>query len=180
MVYIEQIERTIPAHERAGEFARLAAALQHGMLVHLARRTERAIQMLLDDGPLAHLCRSPIRTLVFTGGCAANNYWRRGLGHLCANYGLRMSTPPPHLCGDNGVMIAHQAVLMLKHAPVDTITIRPEEITDDGFEKHLANRELIGDDHTKAVMNIRWRLHRRVKLDNVDEWMNDTNVALSR
>jgi len=44
--------------------------------------------------------------LVLAGGVAANMSIRRGLQRLGAEVGLRIVTPPPVLCTDNGAMIA--------------------------------------------------------------------------
>jgi N6-L-threonylcarbamoyladenine synthase len=44
--------------------------------------------------------------LVVAGGVAANDAIRRGLLRFASGAGLKLITPPPALCTDNGAMIA--------------------------------------------------------------------------
>ncbi len=46
------------------------------------------------------------KTLVIAGGVAANTHLRTALSALCDTRGVRLIAPPPHLCGDNGAMVA--------------------------------------------------------------------------
>ena len=43
---------------------------------------------------------------VVSGGVASNQYLRAKLRLLLDHYGFTLYCPPPHLCTDNGVMIA--------------------------------------------------------------------------
>lgn len=54
------------------------------------------------------------RYLVVSGGVAANQVVRSRIGDLCASRGVRMVTPPPRLCTDNGVMVAWAAIERLR------------------------------------------------------------------
>lgn len=47
---------------------------------------------------------------VVSGGVAANNFISRALKMVCDEYEYHLSVPPPHLCNDNGVMIAWNGV----------------------------------------------------------------------
>lgn len=47
---------------------------------------------------------------VVSGGVAANKFIASGLKIVCDNYNYHLSVPPPHLCNDNGVMIAWNGV----------------------------------------------------------------------
>ena len=49
-----------------------------------------------------------------SGGVASNLYLREKLAMLCDDHGFTLHTPPPHLCTDNGVMIAWSALEQLK------------------------------------------------------------------
>lgn len=51
---------------------------------------------------------------VVSGGVASNQYLREKLNWLCEDHSLTLHTPPPHLCTDNGVMIAWSALEHLK------------------------------------------------------------------
>ena len=51
--------------------------------------------------------RTPqVRHLVVAGGVAANQVVRERLGAVAHGAGLELVAPPPHLCTDNGVMVA--------------------------------------------------------------------------
>ena len=49
-----------------------------------------------------------------SGGVASNLYLREKLTMLCEDHSFTLHTPPPHLCTDNGVMIAWSALEQLK------------------------------------------------------------------
>ena len=46
------------------------------------------------------------KTLVLSGGVAANSHLRAALESMCGECGVRFVVPPMSLCGDNGAMIA--------------------------------------------------------------------------
>ncbi len=68
---------------------------------------------------LVHKCRDALRTssaqtLVVAGGVGANAELRRRLQEEARIHGDQVCFPPPHLCTDNGAMIAHAAALRWK------------------------------------------------------------------
>lgn len=52
------------------------------------------------------LNRTGLNTLVMAGGVAANSHLRNALSILCNNKKVKFYVPSPHLCGDNGAMVA--------------------------------------------------------------------------
>ncbi len=79
--------------------ADLAASLQSAIVVSLADRTARAIELFRYRYPAG-------RTLVVAGGVAANSALRNRLMALAASSCLGFVAPPLSLCTDNGAMIA--------------------------------------------------------------------------
>lgn len=45
-----------------------------------------------------------------SGGVAANKFIKQAIQIVCNAYNYNLSVPPPHLCNDNGVMIAWNGV----------------------------------------------------------------------
>uniref|UniRef100_A0A3Q0RGZ3 N(6)-L-threonylcarbamoyladenine synthase n=1 Tax=Amphilophus citrinellus TaxID=61819 RepID=A0A3Q0RGZ3_AMPCI len=88
----------------------IAAAAQHTVASHLAKRTHRAILFCKVNGLLP--LNSP--TLVLSGGVASNQYIRKALTIITETTGLRLLCPPAKLCTDNGVMIAWNGVERLR------------------------------------------------------------------
>ncbi|XP_061548879.1 tRNA N6-adenosine threonylcarbamoyltransferase, mitochondrial [Phycodurus eques] len=105
----------------------IAAATQHTVACHLAKRTHRAILFCKANGLLPSL--TP--TLVVSGGVASNQYIRKALGVIAEATGLRLLCPPAKFCTDNGVMIAWNGVERLRerkgvlHPNVD-VTYEPK------------------------------------------------------
>ncbi|KAL0964014.1 hypothetical protein UPYG_G00316530 [Umbra pygmaea] len=88
----------------------IAAALQHTVASHIAKRTHRAILFCKAKG----LLPSCNQTLVVSGGVASNQYIRKTLKIVTDTTGLHLICPPPKLCTDNGVMIARNGVERLR------------------------------------------------------------------
>ncbi|KAM9365418.1 tRNA N6-adenosine threonylcarbamoyltransferase, mitochondrial [Pholidichthys leucotaenia] len=88
----------------------IAAAAQHAVAAHLAKRTHRAILFCKTRG----LLPSTNPTLVLSGGVASNQYIRKALTIITEARGLCLLCPPAKLCTDNGVMIAWNGVERLK------------------------------------------------------------------
>ncbi|XP_071777802.1 tRNA N6-adenosine threonylcarbamoyltransferase, mitochondrial [Centroberyx gerrardi] len=88
----------------------IAAATQHSVASHLAKRTHRAILFCKAKG-LLPAC-SP--TLVVSGGVASNQYIRKALTIITEATGLHLLCPPAKFCTDNGVMIAWNGVERLR------------------------------------------------------------------
>uniref|UniRef100_A0A8B9K5M9 N(6)-L-threonylcarbamoyladenine synthase n=3 Tax=Astyanax mexicanus TaxID=7994 RepID=A0A8B9K5M9_ASTMX len=88
----------------------IAAATQHTVASHTAKRTHRAILFCKAKGLLPE--NSP--TLVVSGGVASNQYIREVLRVVTDATGLQLLCPPSKFCTDNGVMIAWNGVERLK------------------------------------------------------------------
>ncbi|PSK64247.1 tRNA N6-adenosine threonylcarbamoyltransferase [Micromonospora sp. MH33] len=91
------VARWVEARQRAGEavpVADVAASFQ-----------EAVCDVLV--GKAVDACRSSgIDTLVIGGGVAANSRLRAMAEHQAAKHGVRVRTPRPKLCTDNGAMVA--------------------------------------------------------------------------
>jgi N6-L-threonylcarbamoyladenine synthase len=54
------------------------------------------------------LSRTGMRTIVLSGGVAANSHIRRGVSDVCRDMGATLCAVPLKLCGDNGSMVGAQ------------------------------------------------------------------------
>ncbi|XP_061579834.1 tRNA N6-adenosine threonylcarbamoyltransferase, mitochondrial isoform X2 [Cololabis saira] len=88
----------------------IAAATQHTVACHLAKRTHRAILFCKANS----LLPSDSPTLVVSGGVASNQYIRKTLTIITEETGLQLVCPPAKFCTDNGVMIAWNGVERLR------------------------------------------------------------------
>ncbi|XP_029112725.1 tRNA N6-adenosine threonylcarbamoyltransferase, mitochondrial [Scleropages formosus] len=88
----------------------VAAATQHVVAAHLAKRTHRAVLFCKAGGLLPE--DSP--ALVVSGGVASNQYIRKILKIITDATGLLLLCPPSELCTDNGVMIAWNGIERLR------------------------------------------------------------------
>lgn len=88
----------------------IAAAVQHTVAVHLAKRTHRAILFCKKEDFLPQ--SNP--ALVVSGGVASNEYIIKVLQIVTEANGLSLNCPPPKLCTDNGIMIAWNGIERLR------------------------------------------------------------------
>ncbi|XP_072903099.1 tRNA N6-adenosine threonylcarbamoyltransferase, mitochondrial isoform X3 [Hemitrygon akajei] len=88
----------------------IAAAVQHTVAVHLAKRTHRAILFCKKEDFLPQ--SNP--TLVVSGGVASNKYIIKVLQIVAEACGFSLNCPPPKLCTDNGIMIAWNGIERLR------------------------------------------------------------------
>ncbi|XP_043851560.1 probable tRNA N6-adenosine threonylcarbamoyltransferase, mitochondrial isoform X3 [Dromiciops gliroides] len=86
--------------------ADIAAAVQHTVASHIAKRTHRAILFGQQRGFLT----PSNAVLVVSGGVASNLYIRRTLEIVTKATNCILLCPPPKLCTDNGIMIAWNGV----------------------------------------------------------------------
>jgi N6-L-threonylcarbamoyladenine synthase len=99
------VARWVEARERAGEpvpVADVAASFQEAVADVL---TSRAVAACREHG---------VDTLVIGGGVAANSRLRVLAEERCEANGLRLRTPPPKLCTDNGAMVAALGALLIE------------------------------------------------------------------
>jgi N6-L-threonylcarbamoyladenine synthase len=99
------VARWVEARQRAGEpvpVADVAASFQEAVADVLTARAVAA-------------CRErDVDTLVIGGGVAANSRLRAMAQERCDASGIRLRTPPPKLCTDNGAMVAALGALLVE------------------------------------------------------------------
>lgn len=78
------------------------ASVQLCVTKHICLRTQRAMEFINN----MNLISQEKRTLVISGGVACNNFLAKALEIVCSEKGFKFVRTPPHLCNDNGVMIA--------------------------------------------------------------------------
>jgi N6-L-threonylcarbamoyladenine synthase len=98
--------------------ADIAACFQHVACACLEDRTRRAIERFRNDYPEG-------KTLVVSGGVAANNTLRMALTNAAQRAGLNFAAPPPALCTDNAAMVAWAGVEKLRLGLTDPLDFAP-------------------------------------------------------
>ncbi|GHD30729.1 tRNA (adenosine(37)-N6)-threonylcarbamoyltransferase complex transferase subunit TsaD [Nocardiopsis kunsanensis] len=91
------VARHVEEADRSGSplvLADIAAAFQDSVVDVLTRK---AVDACVENG---------VRTLVISGGVAANSALRALAEQRCAEAGIELRVPRPRLCTDNGAMIA--------------------------------------------------------------------------
>ncbi|MDR2760259.1 MAG: tRNA (adenosine(37)-N6)-threonylcarbamoyltransferase complex transferase subunit TsaD [Rickettsiales bacterium] len=96
----------------------VCASFQWTIVKILANRLENIFR--------AGILNENIREIIISGGVGANQYIKQNLKPLCEKYGYSLTTPPPELCGDNGVMIANVGLERLKLNKIDDLLITPK------------------------------------------------------
>jgi N6-L-threonylcarbamoyladenine synthase len=107
------VARWVEARQRAGEnvpVADVAASFQEAVADVLTARAVAACRAL------------DVHTLVIGGGVAANSRLRAMAEERCAANGIRLRTPSPKLCTDNGAMVAALGALLVERE-VDPSTL---------------------------------------------------------
>ncbi|MHA3902846.1 tRNA (adenosine(37)-N6)-threonylcarbamoyltransferase complex transferase subunit TsaD [Castellaniella sp. WN] len=99
-------------------------AADHAARADLAASTEAAIVDVLAAKSLQALRRTGLKTLVVAGGVGANRHLRARLAQALDDLGGRAHFPPPHLCTDNGAMIAWAAVQRARAGLIDLRSLR--------------------------------------------------------
>jgi N6-L-threonylcarbamoyladenine synthase len=98
--------------------ADLAASFQAAVVESIADRVTRAIHKFRADYPDG-------KTLVASGGVAANTALRETLVRVAAKNGMTFAAPPIALCTDNAVMIAWAGAERLKLGLIDGLDFKP-------------------------------------------------------
>ena len=106
---------TLEELEGPNERADVAAAFQDAVVDTLCIKCERA------------LAATGLRSLVIAGGVSANVELRARLSALARKTASQVFYPAPHLCTDNGAMIAYAGYLRLKNGESESqsIQVRP-------------------------------------------------------
>ncbi|XDA72480.1 hypothetical protein R6Z07F_002761 [Ovis aries] len=110
MIMQKEKEEGIEQGQILSSAADIAAAVQHTVACHVAKRTHRAILFCKQRG-LLHQSNA---VLVVSGGVASNLYIRKALEIVTNATQSTLLCPPPRLCTDNGVMIAWNGVERLR------------------------------------------------------------------
>ena len=105
-----QAERAAPLS--AADVSDLCASFQGAIVDVIVDRVRMGLRVFRTD--FGHPS-----ALVVAGGVAANQAIRRALVRFCGESGLRLVTPPPNLCTDNGAMIAWTGIERLRLGLVD-------------------------------------------------------------
>ncbi|XP_069690667.1 tRNA N6-adenosine threonylcarbamoyltransferase, mitochondrial isoform X2 [Periplaneta americana] len=84
----------------------LCASFQFAITRHLCQRLQRGMEFVTLRNLLPH----DKKTLVVSGGVACNKFIKGAVGKVCQEMGYSLAVPPPHLCTDNGVMIAWNGI----------------------------------------------------------------------
>ena len=98
------------------DVADLCASFQSAVVDVIIDRTRAALRMTRESG-------AQPEALVVAGGVAANGAIRRALGRFCGESGLRLVTPPPELCTDNGAMIAWVGIERMELGLTDNLAV---------------------------------------------------------
>ncbi|MFN7641420.1 MAG: tRNA (adenosine(37)-N6)-threonylcarbamoyltransferase complex transferase subunit TsaD [bacterium] len=96
----------------------------------LAASTQAAIIEVLVKKSLAALELTGMKRLVVAGGVGANKLLREQLNAACATRRVHVHYPEPHLCTDNGAMIAMAAAMRLQDGQQEaarayTVEVKP-------------------------------------------------------
>lgn len=115
---------------------------------------------------------------------ASNLYLREKLKELCEDYSFTLHTIPPHLCTDNGIMIAWSALEYLRWA--EESTVLPEELSwqqlgpawaDDHHKQQFAPLKLIYHEDELESLDFRpsWPLG-----EDISEAVKASNIKLPK
>lgn len=106
LVQIQKILRTsrVDADTPIEHYEDFCAGFLKAMTKHMLRRTQRALEYCRQTAVFDE--RPGLRSLVFSGGVACNDFIFTAMSQLANQYGYACHRPAKKLCTDNGVMIA--------------------------------------------------------------------------
>ncbi len=96
------------------DVADVAASFQAAIVDAICDRVRRAVEIFPEG-----------RTLVASGGVAANTALREGLTNTCTKAGFAFVAPPVALCTDNAVMIAWAGLARAQKGISDPLDFKP-------------------------------------------------------
>jgi N6-L-threonylcarbamoyladenine synthase len=105
-----------PGDLRRADVADLCASLEHAIADVVADRCRQAIQIFRAAHPAG-------RTLVVSGGVAANTSLREALKTLCSQRDMDFIAPPMALCSDNAAMIAWAGIERFRQGQQDNLNV---------------------------------------------------------
>lgn len=111
-------EQLPPGPFTQNDVADIAASFQAAVVDAVSDRVKRAAERFRNEYPLG-------RTLVVSGGVAANTALRAKLQDTAAKSGLDFIAPPLKLCTDNATMIAWAGVERLRKGLFDPLDFKP-------------------------------------------------------
>lgn len=95
--------------------ADVAASFQRVAFQHLTRQLSRATQWLKRSRRLRQSFH-----IVLAGGVACNKELQRVVAHVSRLHGCQSFAPAPHLCSDNGIMVAWTGLLKYQFGHVES------------------------------------------------------------
>lgn len=108
------IEKNMPLTHQVR--AHIAASFQHTVAIFLGEQLEKAIGLM----------SVPIKTVVISGGVAANKTIGSALEQKAQKYGLRFIAPPLSLCTDNAAMIAWAGLEKFQQGHISPLHTQPK------------------------------------------------------
>ncbi|CAH8463798.1 unnamed protein product [Heterobilharzia americana] len=146
--FISKLEQTASAGSTNAlsiqDIADICASVQFAMTRLICRRVQRAIEFcILNNANQSSVIRNRPTALVVSGGVGANSVIRAGLVEVANHYNLRFVAPPPHMCTDNGIMIAWNGYLLQKG--------KSSRITENISSVDFVPRSTLGCDLREAV-----------------------------
>lgn len=114
----QTIENLPPGSLKKQDLADLCASFQRAVGDILEDRCSNAIRLFRDYYPSTG-------ALVVAGGVAANTNIRARLSTLAVEFDLPFHAPPPHLCTDNGAMVAWAGLEQLRFRGPDPLDFKP-------------------------------------------------------
>lgn len=100
--------------------------LDQQTIADIAYATQKAVVAVLVKKALKAAEEHNVKSLLISGGVAANQALREGLEDATKNMDLTVYAPSKKLCTDNGAMIASAAAYNFKPVPWQDITANPE------------------------------------------------------